>query len=141
MLGGSGCVEVGVIAIWTASGCDAPPWTSDIMRGAGLCGVCGGDARAATTFRPSSLRIVNYRSGSRPAQLAGHQAGPGLGWISPTSLWRAVLYMSPLKDGIMISMDGKGSWRDKVFVERLWRSVKYEEIYLRAYDTVNEARA
>lgn len=37
-------------------------------------------------------------------------------------------------------MDGKGSWRDNVFVERLWRSVKYEEVYLHAYDTVKEAR-
>jgi putative transposase len=45
------------------------------------------------------------------------------------------------KAGIAISMDGKGSWRDNVFVERLWRSIKYEEIYLRAYDTVSEARA
>jgi hypothetical protein len=42
---------------------------------------------------------------------------------------------------VMISMDGKGAWRDNVFVERLWRSVKYEEVYLRAYDTVSEARA
>jgi putative transposase len=42
---------------------------------------------------------------------------------------------------IAISMDGKGSWRDNVFVERLWRSVKYEEVYLRAYDGVSEARA
>jgi len=45
-----------------------------------------------------------------------------------------------LKNGIAISMDGKGSWRDNVFVERLWRSVKYEEVYLRAYGTVSEAR-
>ncbi|CAK0747453.1 transposase [Azospirillaceae bacterium] len=42
---------------------------------------------------------------------------------------------------IEISMDGKGSWRDNVFVERLWRSVKYEEVYLKAYDSVPEARA
>ena len=46
-----------------------------------------------------------------------------------------------LKAGIAISMDGRGSWRDNVFVERLWRSIKYEEVYLRAYDTVSEARA
>ena len=46
-----------------------------------------------------------------------------------------------LKNGINISMDGKGAWRDNVFVERLWRSVKYEEVYLRAYDCVGEARA
>src|SRR5450432_2044360 len=44
-------------------------------------------------------------------------------------------------NGIAISMDGKGAWRDNVFAERLWRSVKYEEVYLRAYDSVGEARA
>ena len=38
-------------------------------------------------------------------------------------------------------MDGKGAWRDNVFVERLWRSVKYEEVYLHAYDSVSDARA
>ena len=42
---------------------------------------------------------------------------------------------------IAISMDGKGAWRDNVFVERLWRTVKYEEVYLRAYTSVSEARA
>jgi len=46
-----------------------------------------------------------------------------------------------LKNEIVISMDGKGAWRDNVFVERLWRSVKYEEVYLKAYDGVAEARA
>jgi putative transposase len=43
-------------------------------------------------------------------------------------------------NGIAISMDGQGAWRDNVFVERLWRSVKYEEVYLRAYDSVSDAR-
>ena len=46
-----------------------------------------------------------------------------------------------LKHGVVISMDGRGAWRDNVFVERLWRSVKYEEVYLRAYDSVSEARS
>ncbi len=47
-----------------------------------------------------------------------------------------------LKDqGIAISMDGKGCWRDNVFVERLWKSIKYEEVYLRAYETVSAARS
>ena len=41
---------------------------------------------------------------------------------------------------IQISMDGKGAWRDNVFVERLWRKIKYEEVYLRAYDSVSAAR-
>jgi putative transposase len=44
------------------------------------------------------------------------------------------------KEGIKISMDGKGRWRDNVFVERIWRSIKYEELYLHAYASVGEAR-
>ena len=42
--------------------------------------------------------------------------------------------------GIAISMDGRGCWRDNVFLERLWKSIKYEEVYLHAYDSVSEAR-
>lgn len=42
--------------------------------------------------------------------------------------------------GIAISMDGKGAWRDNVFVERLWRTIKYDEVYLKAYDNVSHAR-
>ncbi|MBZ0158249.1 MAG: integrase core domain-containing protein [Alphaproteobacteria bacterium] len=45
-----------------------------------------------------------------------------------------------LSQGIRISMDGKGRWKDNVFVERLWRSLKYEEVYLKAYGSLNEAR-
>jgi putative transposase len=45
-----------------------------------------------------------------------------------------------MKNDIRISMDGKGAWRDNVFVERLWRTIKYEEVYLRAYDNVSDAR-
>jgi putative transposase len=45
------------------------------------------------------------------------------------------------QNGIAISMDGKGAWRDNVFVERLWKSIKYEEVYLHAYDTVSDAKA
>jgi len=46
-----------------------------------------------------------------------------------------------LENAIAISMDGRGSWRDNVFVERLWRSVKYEEVYLHAYDSAGHACA
>src|SRR5216683_1508019 len=42
---------------------------------------------------------------------------------------------------IAISMDGKGCWRDNVFIERFWKTLKYQEVYLRAYETVSEARA
>lgn len=45
-----------------------------------------------------------------------------------------------LKAGVRISMDGKGRWMDNVFIERLWRSLKYEEVYLKAYDSIPEAR-
>src|SRR5271154_702455 len=44
------------------------------------------------------------------------------------------------ENNIAISMDGKGSWRDNVFIERIWRSIKYEEVYLHAYPSVQEAR-
>jgi putative transposase len=43
--------------------------------------------------------------------------------------------------GIRISMDGQGCWRDNIFVERLWRSIKYEEVYLHAYASVSDAKA
>ncbi len=46
-----------------------------------------------------------------------------------------------LSNGCRLSMDGRGAWRDNVFVERLWRSVKYERVYLKAYDSVSAARA
>jgi putative transposase len=42
--------------------------------------------------------------------------------------------------GIRISMDGKGAWRDNVFVERLWRTIKHDEVYLKAYESVSQAR-
>jgi putative transposase len=45
------------------------------------------------------------------------------------------------QEGIDISMDGKGRWRDNVFVERVWKSIKYEEVYLHAYESVGQARA
>lgn len=50
-------------------------------------------------------------------------------------------FTSKLKEhGIKISMDGKGRWVDNVFIERLWRSLKYEEVYLKAYDSIPVAR-
>ena len=54
----------------------------------------------------------------------------------------SMAFTTVLRDNdIAINMDGRGSWRDNVFVERLWRSIKYEEVYMRAYDTVSDARA
>ena len=57
------------------------------------------------------------------------------------SQFTSAAFISVLEhNGIAISMDGKGCWRDNVFVERLWKSVKYEEVYLHGYDTVSVAR-
>jgi putative transposase len=58
------------------------------------------------------------------------------------SQFTSIDFTSVLLDAkVSISMDGKGAWRDNVFVERLSRSAKYEEVYLRAHDSVSEARA
>lgn len=57
------------------------------------------------------------------------------------SQFTSLAFIKMLKEAdIAISMDGKGAWRDNVFVERLWRSIKYEEVYLHAYSNVPEAR-
>lgn len=57
------------------------------------------------------------------------------------SQFTSIEFIKTLRNGdIQISMDGKGAWRDNVFVERLWRTIKYEEVYLRGYDSVSAAR-
>jgi putative transposase len=58
------------------------------------------------------------------------------------SQFTSVAFTAPLLErGVQISMDGRGAWRDNVFVERLWRSIKYEEVYLHAYESVSQAKA
>ena len=67
---------------------------------------------------------------------------PGIFNTDQGSQFTSDAFTSLLKEhDIKISMDGRGAWRDNVFLEQLWRSVKYEEVYLRAYDSVAEARA
>ena len=57
------------------------------------------------------------------------------------SQFTSIDFIKTLTDAdVKISMDGKGAWRDNVFVERLWRTIKYEEVYLHAYTSVPEAR-
>jgi putative transposase len=66
---------------------------------------------------------------------------PGIMNTDQGSQFTSIDFIKALKDAdIQISMDGKGAWRDNVFVERLWRTIKYEEVYLRAYDSVSVAR-
>ncbi|MBO6916786.1 MAG: transposase, partial [Rhizobiaceae bacterium] len=57
------------------------------------------------------------------------------------SQFTSISFIKMLREAdIKISMDGKGAWRDNVFVERLWRTIKYEEVYLKAYEDVPQAR-
>ena len=71
-----------------------------------------------------------------------HCGTPGIFNTDQGSQFTSEAFTGLLKHhNIRISMDGKGAWRDNVFVERLWKSVKYEEVYLKAYDTVSEAKA
>jgi putative transposase len=71
-----------------------------------------------------------------------HHGRPEIFNTDQGSQFTAAEFISVLeREKIAISMDGKGSWRDNVFVERLWRSIKYEEIYLHAYDSVAAAKA
>ena len=70
-----------------------------------------------------------------------HYGTPDIFNTDQGSQYTSEAFTNALKDnGIDISMDGKGAWRDNVFVERLWRSVKYEEVYLNAYESTSEAR-
>ena len=70
-----------------------------------------------------------------------HHGRPEIFNTDQGSQFTGVAFTSLLAShGIAISMDGKGAWRDNVFVERLWKSVKYEEVYLHAYESVAEAR-
>lgn len=80
----------------------------------------------ADIFRSRGLGLRGYEPtlASRP-----RSAGVGVGTDVPDAA------------GVRISMDGKGRWIDNVFIERLWRSVKYEDIYLRAYENGRDLRA
>jgi putative transposase len=66
---------------------------------------------------------------------------PGILNTDQGSQFTSTAFVSLVQEhGIALSMDGKGAWRDNCFVERLWKSVKYEEVYLHAYDSVREAQ-
>ena len=96
---------------------------------------------------PASGRggIIASLTGIRPPHAAAIRARPGLDAARAKALHfqgQVTAFTDVLKGaGVAISMDGKGRWVDNVFVERLWRSVKYEEVYLHAYEGVAAARA
>jgi len=71
-----------------------------------------------------------------------HHGKPEIVNTDQGSQFTAYEFVQTVKNrGCKVSMDGRGAWRDNIFVERLWRSVKYERVYLYAYDSVSEARS
>src|SRR5258707_269471 len=98
-------------------------------------------SRRVLSWRVSISLEVDFCLDAVDEALARH-GRPGIFNTDQGSQFTSVPFTGLLSDNLIrISMDGRGSWRDNVFVERLWRTVKYEEVYLRAYDSVAEARS
>jgi putative transposase len=124
-----------------------PVWAADItyipmLRGfVYLVAVIDWHTRKVLTWRLSNTLTTDFCVEALEEVLAKYGC-PEIFNTDQGCQFTSMEFTSVLKQhGIAISMDGKGRWRDNVFVERLWKSVKYEEVYLHAYDTVSAARA
>jgi transposase InsO family protein len=119
-------------------------WTSHIFRWRAALSIWQQSWTGHSTCSAWRLSITlemdfaSRRSRRRLARTAGRKFSTPIHGSQFTSASFTGLL---LDNKIAISMDGRGSWRDNVFVERLWRSVKYEDVYLGAYDNVGDARA
>ncbi|MCO5153707.1 MULTISPECIES: IS3 family transposase [Shinella] len=106
-----------------------------------LCAVVDWFSRKVLSWRLSITMEAAFCIEAVEEALARH-GRPEIFNTDQGSQFTSIDFTAVLKRSqIAISMDGKGAWRDNVFVERLWRSIKYEEVYLHAYKTVSEARA
>ena len=121
-------------------------WSTDITyipmaRGfVYLCAVMDWFARRILAWRLSNTMEAAFCVEVLEDALAKH-GRPDIFNSDQGSQFSGMAFTSVLiKSEIAISMDGKGAWRDNVFVERFWRSIKYEEVYLKAYEDVPEAR-
>jgi putative transposase len=122
-------------------------WAMDITYIPMTCGfvhlaaVLDWFSRRVLSWRVSITMEVGFCLDAVEEALAKH-GGPEIFNTDQGSQFTSADFMGLLmNNAVAISMDGRGAWRDNVFVERLWRSVKHEEVYLRAYDSVGEARA
>ena len=105
-----------------------------------LCAVVDWYSRKVLAWRLSNTMDVQFCVDAVQEAIA-RWGTPAIFNTDQGSQFTSEAFTAQLKrHGIRISMDGKGAWRDNVFVERLWRSIKYEEIYLKAYDSVRAAR-
>ena len=106
-----------------------------------LCAIVDWASRRVLAHRVSISMETAFCAEALQEALAKH-GQPEIFNTDQGSQFTSEDFTAPLKAlGVQISMDGKGAWRDNVFVERLWRSVKYEEVYLHAYDSVSQAKA
>jgi putative transposase len=97
--------------------------------------------RRILSFRLSNTLTTDFCVEAVEEAIARHGT-PEIFNTDQGSQFTSLEFVSMLKErGIRISMDGKGCWRDNVFVERLWKTIKYEEVYLHAYESVSAARA
>lgn len=119
------------------------PWTSATFHGARICqslrrrGLVQpeGPVVAAVDHDGSSLLHRSGRGG------AGSYGKPEIFNTDQGSRFTSIDFTAVLKKAeIAILLDGRGAWRDNMFIERLWRSIKYEEVYLHAYKTASGAR-
>ena len=98
-------------------------------------------SRRVLSWRLSITLEVSFCLEALEAALLGNEK-PEIFNTDQGSQFTSADFTGRLKqEDIRISMDGRGRWRDNVFVERVWKSIKYEEVYLRAYHSVSEARA
>jgi putative transposase len=105
-----------------------------------VCAVVDWFSRRILSWRLSITMDASFCIEAVEEALATH-GGPEIFNTDQGSQFTSEAFTGQLKkNGIAISMDGKGRWRDNVFVERIWRTIKYEEVYLRAYQSVREAR-
>jgi putative transposase len=95
--------------------------------------------RRVLAWRLSNTMTVDFCLDALEAAIRDHGC-PGILNTDQGSQFTSTAFVDLVQQhGIQFSMDGKGAWRDNLFVERLWKSVKYEEVYLHAYDSVTEA--
>lgn len=106
-----------------------------------LCAILDWATRKVLAWRLSNTLTTDFCTAALKEALARYGT-PEIFNTDQGSQFTSLEFTSALHErGIQISMDGRGSWRDNVFVERLWRSIKYEEVYLHAYESVSQAKA
>jgi len=105
-----------------------------------LCAVMDWASRRILAFRLSNTLTADFCVEALEEAMVRH-GKPEIVNTDQGSQFTSGEFIDKLKaNDIAISMDGKGCWRDNVFIERFWRTIKYEEVYLRAYETVSAAR-